>query len=446
MPKNKKKFIDKKLAVTFHLVHRSQQDPLIADEKAPQHVLVPQKSKFDLKNRKEEQKKYGIYYDDDYDYLQHLRERGTSVNHWEQTKEVPKSRSKLKLPSSVFASEVEEDVGLLNKAAPQGLRLDLDPDIVAAMDEDFDYDNPDNILQDDFIQIADGVISDDESNKIYMGSDNENDYGEVDNRSDQMWSSDEEDERYDDVGSLDNEDMKSTKSRFTEYSMSSSVIKRNKQLTLLDDRFEQMFASYDENEIGALDCDEIEGEIDLESEMLKQCADEFEKERTKEELKQDHSILTHYNQESDDSDDNFYEEMDKIEVKEKQQWDCESMLSLHSNLYNHPKLIMEPPKIRLDKRGVPVIRQRLTAKVLAQLDDCKPSTGPGSLASAVSTLSIRPKGETPEQRRQRKQALKQHRQERRQERKMNSIAFKEEKKKMEKNILNNKVNLQVSIV
>ena len=39
-PKSKK-FIDKKKAVTFHLVHRSQQDPLIADENAPQHVLVP---------------------------------------------------------------------------------------------------------------------------------------------------------------------------------------------------------------------------------------------------------------------------------------------------------------------------------------------------------------------------------------------------------------------
>lgn len=39
-PKTKKRFIDKKNAVTFHLVHRSQQDPLVADETAPQHVLV----------------------------------------------------------------------------------------------------------------------------------------------------------------------------------------------------------------------------------------------------------------------------------------------------------------------------------------------------------------------------------------------------------------------
>lgn len=27
--------------MTFHLVHRSQKDPLAADEKAPQHVLLP---------------------------------------------------------------------------------------------------------------------------------------------------------------------------------------------------------------------------------------------------------------------------------------------------------------------------------------------------------------------------------------------------------------------
>lgn len=32
-----------------------------------------------------------------------------------------------------------------------GPRLDMDPDIVAALDEDFDYDDPDNMLEDDFI-------------------------------------------------------------------------------------------------------------------------------------------------------------------------------------------------------------------------------------------------------------------------------------------------------
>ncbi|KAJ6647158.1 Protein LTV1 like, partial [Pseudolycoriella hygida] len=47
VPKHKKKFIDKKNAITFHLVHRSQHDPLITDETAPQHVLVAEAQKDD---------------------------------------------------------------------------------------------------------------------------------------------------------------------------------------------------------------------------------------------------------------------------------------------------------------------------------------------------------------------------------------------------------------
>ena len=41
----------------------------------------------------------------------------------------------------------------------------------------------------------------------------------------------------------------------------------------------QMFANYDESEIGALDCDEIEGEIDTDSQLFKIAASEFAKER-----------------------------------------------------------------------------------------------------------------------------------------------------------------------
>jgi protein LTV1 len=32
--------------------------------------------------------------------------------------------------------------------------LDLDPDVVAAMDEDFDFEDPDNELEDNFIELA----------------------------------------------------------------------------------------------------------------------------------------------------------------------------------------------------------------------------------------------------------------------------------------------------
>lgn len=34
-----------------------------------------------------------------------------------------------------------------------------------------------------------------------------------------------------------------------------------------------------------------------------------------------------------------------VDAREKDKWDCESILSSYSNIYNHPKLIAEPPKV-----------------------------------------------------------------------------------------------------
>ena len=53
-------------------MHRSQKDPLAADSDAPQHVLqqIPEVVK-----RKEEERTHGVFYDDEYDYLQHMKNR-----------------------------------------------------------------------------------------------------------------------------------------------------------------------------------------------------------------------------------------------------------------------------------------------------------------------------------------------------------------------------------
>lgn len=126
-----------------------------------------------------------------------------------------------------------------------------------------------------------------------------------------------------------------TRSRFTEYSMSSSVIRRNQQLSLLDDRFEKMFAAYDEIEIGALDCEEIEGHVAENSDLLLQYADEFEKSRAREQLGKQEGGVGMIGADSD-------EEFVEMEVPEKQKWDCQSILSTYSDIYNHPKLISEP--------------------------------------------------------------------------------------------------------
>ncbi|KAK3365921.1 Low temperature viability protein [Lasiosphaeria ovina] len=94
MPRGK--WIDKKTATHFNLVHRPQNDPLIHDESAPSMVLNPVQrangSKFkglgdlaselgsdaeSIRDNEGEAANYGVYYDDtEYDYMQHLRDIG----------------------------------------------------------------------------------------------------------------------------------------------------------------------------------------------------------------------------------------------------------------------------------------------------------------------------------------------------------------------------------
>ncbi|KAL3286944.1 hypothetical protein HHI36_001430 [Cryptolaemus montrouzieri] len=451
MPK-KKKFIDKKRAVTFQLVHRSQQDPLVADENAPQRVLLPIKEKElaeEREKRIEEQHKYGIYFNDDENYLEKLKDPKDNQVEWPEhvEEEIEKRKLKLNLPNEVFASTVEEEVGMLNKAMPvAGPQLHLDPDIVAAMDEDFDFDDPENQLEDNFIELAEGLASDQEFDE---------------NDEDNYFSSDfdERSEENDALGTLPGSNMfeeEETRSRFTSYSMSSSVIRRNEQLTLLDDRFEKMYAEYDDNEMGALDCDEIEGYVPESSETLIKYADEFIKSKQKEHLEKDDVISKMKERLENISDSESEDEMIKMAVNEGEKWDCETILSTYSNIYNHPRLITEPKKSRIKinpRTGMPMDvlgQNKLTVKTLNKLNEehegyesrGTKSVGAQSIISHLSTLSIRPKDETPEDRKERKKALKEYRKERKLEKKLNTQAFKEEAKRQVKIAINNRNNVQ----
>ncbi|KAJ6647159.1 Protein LTV1 like, partial [Pseudolycoriella hygida] len=413
----------------------------------------------DVEKRKKEQNKFGIFFDDDYDYLQHLRAPGDREVHWEYVESANRKHEKsdrtdfkpnLQLPSSVFASEFEEEEGMLRKAAPRsGPRPDLDPDIVAALDDDFDFDNPDNEFGDDFIaEIMGGEDVEDEEYDEDEGDD-EKSYG----------SDFEVDEHGDGLGPMRTFNDEECKSRFTEYSMSSSVIRRNEQLALLDERFEKFYENYDEPELGALDCEEIEGEVNINDDLLNQCWVEFKRNDECEEYNKEWDVERIKKLQEEDSLDEDLVEMEVDDGKKK--WDCESILSTYSNLYNHPKLIDEPrrrSKITINpKTGVPNNvfngeNKQLTMKSLAKFNiessvqDTLPS-GPKSLCaqsvlSTLSVLSIRPKDETPEEKRERKRLLKEYRFERRVERKANTLAFKEEKKVQEKIKINNRNNAQ----
>ncbi|XP_063629480.1 protein LTV1 homolog [Cydia splendana] len=484
MPKTKKKFIDRKKAVTFNLVHRSQRDPLAADESAPQRVLVPVNAAVPPRKEKEpeltpeqpreEQRKYGVYFDDDYNYLQHLKDtkevtlvlqpkathkrKEKSQQSAEGDEPVIPVVEKLNLPSSVFASAVEEDVGLLNKAATQGLCLDLDPEVVAALDEDFNFEDPDNELEDNFIELAMGDGNGDD------GSEDGEDGDSMENDSDQAFASDLDSD--DDSNPQEgrggrmpawDREQQDTRSRFSQYSMSSSVIRRNQGLTLLDDRFEKMFLEYDDTELGALDCEEIEGFMPESHAMLLQAAEEFEESRRRQQLDKEREIarvqrLQEIEEESE-------EELETVEVPREERWDCETILSTYSNLYNHPKIIEEPKKpgkIRINPvTGIPKdvlgSDNKLTMRSLAKFnalqdtrddDDDDAVTNAETVLSTLSVLSLRPKDENPEEKKERKRLLKEYRKERRVEKKANKEAFKEEKKRQEKIMLNNKNNVQ----
>ncbi|XP_060044666.1 protein LTV1 homolog isoform X2 [Erinaceus europaeus] len=369
MPHRKKKpFIEKKKAVSFHLVHRSQRDPLAADDTAPQRVLLP-RQKVNDEERRAEQRKYGVFFDDDYDYLQHLRETSgpselipTSALRVSDTRDEKEETlsTGIQLPSSVFATEFEEDVGLLNKAAPvSGPRLDLDPDIVAALDDDFDFDDPDNLLEDDFILRAN------KRGGLEMQKSEDEDGSEWEDVSEE----DEEDgsrshSSCGPAGSLSDEDMptpgrplgavenhlfweEETRSRFTEYSMTSSVMRRNDQLTLHDERFEKFYEQYDDDEIGALDNAEVEGSIQVDSSRLEEVLNDYYKEKAEDCVKLN-TLEPFEDQElpANELDESEGEEIVTVVLEEaKEKWDCESICSTYSNLYNHPQLIKYQPKL-----------------------------------------------------------------------------------------------------
>lgn len=304
--------------------------------------------------------------------MQHLREPEKLQVEWETVENANQKNGKpvtatetmrnIQLPSSVFASAFEEDEGLLRKAAPiTGPRPDWDPDIVAALDDDFDFENPDNQLNDNFLELA--TVS------VCGADDDDNEYSDVDS---QFSGSDEERDAVGPLRHFDNDDVQS---RFTEYSMSSSVIRRNEQLMLLDERFEKFFENYDEPEIGPLDCEEIEGHIDIGDQLVEQCLVEFKRDDDLDEYKKEWDVERIKKLQIDDGSSD--EELIEVEDDRKKKWDCESILSTYSNIYNHPKLIEEPKRVSKiainPKTGVPVNvfhgeNNQLTAKALAKFN------------------------------------------------------------------------------
>ena len=499
----RKSAFNKNNSVTFKVVHRSQQDPLVADERAPQNVLLPT-SRGKRKSRKEEQIKYGIYFDDDYDYLQHLkdvgrewskdvgREEGSKdVGREEGSKDVDgrewsvdwdpvsvkkkKKKPQIMLPSSVFASEVEEKEGLLNRAAlPRGPQPGWDPDVVAALDDDFDFDDPENQLEDDFFVKmlgAEGGVEEEEDesdeNENENVSDDEDENENVSDDEDEDENVSDDDTVVSDAGSKTFSEEE-TKTCFTNYSMTSSVMRRSEGLTMLDDRFEALYEKEyaDDTEIGCLNEGDEDGYIDVnKSEVIRKLIGD--KRKDEEDRVYVNQMIGQRFKYEDSNEPTVQVQVDDLERNEEPEFDCQSIISTYSNLYNHPKIIYEnnSKKVKVNpKTGIPVLsKPGLTAEHLRQLDShsvtekipehlrqldshsvtekIHGSRSVRSTISKISELSTRDKNETPEERRARKEALKEYRRERRAEKKANKLCFKLEETRQVKEMINLEQNL-----
>lgn len=378
------------------------------------------------------------------------------------------NQPKIVLPSSVFPSHVEERVGHLHKGVTQtGLQLNWDPEVMAALDDDFNGDDGDgDELEDDFVALASGGIDciedlgagDEElSTRRFYFTDRRDD----DDEGMMFDDSDDSDDDDDDEGRDILLDMKlakeETRSKFTSYSLSSSVMTRTGGLKTLDDQFEQMFErEYDDKDIGPLDGEQIEGHIPIESDVVTKLSKQYE-EAVKlnsggidaaiggldDGLKQRVIESLNRNEEVEE-----IHLIDNNPALDEHKWDCESILSTYSNIYNRPKLIDIPrssEKIQMNTRGIPVEKKGLTKNILKKLegDFVKADDYAKSVCSRASAVSIaRAKDETSEERKTRKKQVKEYRRERRLEKKANASAFKAEECRQKTQEINVRTNLQ----
>ncbi|RCN46839.1 Low temperature viability protein [Ancylostoma caninum] len=408
----KKAFLDKKNAVHFRLVPKS------AAESGPEEGkrFVP------TQEHLEEQHKYGIFFDDDYDYMQHLRdirETGTLQTLEEAAEQeeryILRAPKFPPMPSALFG---ETSVASIAKKEEEEI---FDEDVEKALEGNFEGEIEGG-LEDDFIALAGGLaepVSKSQTQHrepaVHINSDEEDD--------------DQSD--YDDYNYGDEDEEEEEKA--------TQEVQRDGPRREIDDRFDQLLeADYHDDQLGELDGDDFTmgGTLEPNDERVKRMIkeshagpvddEEASKEWTRQRLRLIEAKVI-----KDD------EDMETVEVDEsaskRLKWDCESYATQYSNIYNHPTLIQNPKSGKLSRRALKRLDREAQKVDEMEVDDEEmQSNDDDTMSQCTQASTYRPKGETPEQRRLRKQAIKEARRFRRQEKKGNKMAFAEEHRKVAK--------------
>ncbi|KAI0718882.1 Low temperature viability protein-domain-containing protein [Cerioporus squamosus] len=447
---------------------------------------------------------YGIYFDDtQYDYMQHLKPVGVQEDGvdsiWLEAPASSKSKGKgrakdpielLDLPEGTLPSkselprnyEAQQDI----PSSIAGFQPDMDPhlrQVLEALEDDAFVDEG---LEDDFFGalVADGERAPDQDFGFKFREeglpDGENAVEEGDvvpgEGEDESWEArfarfkreqksvpqdedasdfDAYSEGGDTIGTLPQMSVIGAKKRRRKgasdasgYSMSSSSMWRNENLTILDERFDQIQHEYDssdeeDEEHSFDDLDEapdlIASRADFED-MMDEFLEKYEVIAGKmrptlpgsatEKLDTVRKALGEAKirdaEESDSEGDDILMPLDVDDKKDR--WDCETILTTYSNLENHPRLIRarsdkSVPKIRLDpKTGLPSVLEEQPSKKPPPADSSATDEDEEDDRPAHVTIT-RPKDETPEEKKARKQAVKAERQARRSDKKATKEQF-----------------------
>lgn len=139
-----------------------------------------------------------------------------------------------------------------------------------------------------------------------------------------------------------------------------------------------------------------------------------------------------YLEESDSS------EYDFISVEEENPYDVESFVSTYTNTENHPRLIDNfsvTKRIQISSQGIPIgvleHKRKKDASLQKSLNKASDSLRP---EKKINLGIYRPKNETPEERKLRKQIVKEEKKINRNNKKELKLAFKNEKSKQSKNL------------
>ncbi|KAJ3202749.1 hypothetical protein HK099_001751 [Clydaea vesicula] len=451
-------------------------------------------------NKKDDPSLHGIFFKDneEYDYLKHLKYMGDdpsavfmekknvakptilktgiqfvdedAKNSMEESTSTQTSRKvKFNLSDEVFASNNEEEIGMLNRGSGiiSGFGLDLDHDtrqtLIALEDEAFIDENLDedffaaldgDVLPDDYVEEELNVIEDEEDwmkeyrkfskaevpDEQYINSDSDEDFKDYEEEREEIKST-----------TSKARSARSKKSGTTNFSMTSSAIFRNSNLTLLDDRFDRLLdAEYGSDEDDDFDSrdfeslmndDIVKSGAEIGGRNLEKIFDDFlELDLKGKRLIPKLTPLGQIEEIRETLKDVLPKDLEKYELdraneveeeipmpieKQRDNWDCETVL----------RAMAAFKEMRREKLfGKKEVESTSDQENLEEEDEI-----------AVNKGERRPKNETKEEKKLRKEAIKNERKNRRLQKKDTQSQFKQETEKQGKQLKQLKENKKLHI-